>query len=196
MNTRVWAVVVALLLALGVWWVLGAGGSEPAEDGSEASGAGFYALGEATEGLDIGQRAPDLAADDADEVVRGLDGRPITLASFRGRPVWLVFWATWCPPCQAETPDLQRAYEAHKAEGLELIAIDVQETAPIVAEYMETYSLTYTGAVDPTGSIMRSYGVFGLPTHYFIDTEGIIRDRYYGPLSLDQMEERLDSIMG
>ena len=64
-----------------------------------------------------------------------------------------------------------------------------------MADYISTYDLTYTGALDPSGSIMRSYGVFGLPTHYFIDADGIIRDRFYGPMSLDQMEERLASIL-
>lgn len=137
-----------------------------------------------------------MADDGSDEVVRDLEGRPITLASLRGRPVWLVFWATWCPPCQAETPNLQRAYSAHQIDGLELIAIDVHETAEIVSDYMATYELTYIAALDPSGSIMRSYGVFGLPTHYFIDAEGINRDRFYGPMSLDQMEERLASILG
>ncbi len=196
MNAKAGAVIIAVVVALGAWFVVG-GESDRTEEDPEAPGAGFYALGETTEGFDIGQRAPKLAADDgSDEVVRDLEGEPITLASLRGRPVWLVFWATWCPPCQAETPDLQRAYTAHEAEGLELIAIDVQETAEIVADYMETYSLTYTGALDPSGSIMRSYRVFGLPTHYFIDAEGIIRDRFYGPMSLDQMEERLASILG
>lgn len=194
MKVKGGAVVIAALIALGAWFVTGAGTDRTTDDVG-TPGAGFVALGEATEGFDIGQRAPELAADDgSDEVVRDLQGQPITLASLRGRPVWLVFWATWCPPCQAETPDLQRAYLAHEAHGLELIAIDVQETAEIVAEYMSTYDLTYTGALDPTGAIMRSYRVFGLPTHYFIDAEGIIRDRFYGPMSLDQMEERLSSI--
>lgn len=195
MNAKASAVVIAILVALGAWFVIGAD-ADRTQDDTQSPGAGFVALGEATEGIDIGQRAPELAADDgSEEVVRDLEGQPITLASLRGRPVWLVFWATWCPPCQAETPDLQRAYAAHEAEGLELIAIDVQETAEIVTDYMATYDLTYTGALDPSGSIMRSYGVFGLPTHYFIDDEGIIRDRFYGPMSLEQMEERLASIL-
>ena len=197
MNAKAGALVIAVLVALGAWFVIGAGETDRSDDDPATPGDGFYMLGETAEGFDIGQRAPELAPNDgSDEVVRDLEGQPITLASLRGRPVWLVFWATWCPPCQAETPDLQRAHAAHEAEGLELIAIDVQETAEIVADYMATYSLTYTGALDPSGSIMRSYGVFGLPTHYFIDAEGIIRDRFYGPMSLDQMEERLTSILG
>ena len=147
MNAKGAAVVILVLVALVAWFVIGVGTDETMSD-VETPGAGFVALGEATEGFDIGQRAPELAADDAsDEVVRDLEGQPITLASLRGRPVWLVFWATWCPPCQAETPDLQRAYAAHEAEGLELIAIDVQETADIVADYMATYELTYLSLI-------------------------------------------------
>jgi peroxiredoxin len=190
------AILVVTVVALGLWWTQGIGGPV-APDNDPQTSSDFYALGEPTEGVDIGQRAPELVAGpDIDESVRGLDGETITLASLRGRPVWLVFWATWCPPCQAETPDLQRTYEAHVDEGLELIAIDVQEPADVVAEYMDTYGLSYTGALDPSGAIMRAYGVFGLPTHYFIDAKGIIRDRFYGPMSRDEMEQRLAKILG
>jgi cytochrome c biogenesis protein CcmG/thiol:disulfide interchange protein DsbE len=193
------------------WWVVGAphpgdevtSGGVPSTAERVARGeastttGGFFELGEAIEGLDIGQLAPELVGEPgSDAVVTDLDGQPITLASLRGQPVWIVFWATWCPPCQAETPDLQRAYRDHADDGLVLIAIDVQEPAEVVGEYMETYGLTYTAALDPSGAIMRDYGVFGLPTHYFIDREGIIRERVYGPMTRDEMEERLASIVG
>ena len=65
----------------------------------------------------------------------------------------------------------------------------------MVKDYVDRYDLTYTVALDPSAAVMRSYGVFGIPTHYFIDREGRIRDRYYGPLTRDQMEQRLATIL-
>jgi thiol-disulfide isomerase/thioredoxin len=197
-HWRLWVTIgVIVILLAGAWWFVGmtGGPDAPAREPGTAD-EDFYALGEPTEGVDIGQRAPELVGGPGqEEALLGLDGEPITLAALRGRPLWLVFWATWCPPCQSETPDLQRAFEAHASDGLRLIAIDVQEPAEIVADYMATYDLTYTAALDPSGAIMRAYGVFGLPTHYFIDEDGIVRDRVYGPLSFDQMEERLTGIL-
>jgi cytochrome c biogenesis protein CcmG/thiol:disulfide interchange protein DsbE len=166
------------------------------DPGPPAQGAGFYQLGAETEGLQVGQQAPDFVGMNAGEEARltDLDGREIQLADFAGRPVWVVFWATWCPPCQQETPDIREAFEAHRDEGLVVLAIDIQEPTDVVREYAELYDLRYTIGVDTSAAIMATYGVFGLPTHYFIDRHGMIRDRYFGPLTREQMEERISLI--
>jgi len=156
-------------------------------------GASFYRISAETQGLQIGQRAPDFVGKNGDQDVRltDLDGREIRLADFAGRPVWVVFWATWCPPCQQETPDIRAVYEANEADGLVVVAVDVQEDVDTVRRYTQTYGLGYRIGLDTYAAIMRTYGVFGLPTHYFIDRSGVIRDRYFGPLKRDQMEQRV-----
>lgn len=159
-------------------------------------GASFYRVGEQTQGLRIGDLAPELAAADGTNGLTDLAGQPVTLASLKGRPVWVIFWATWCPPCQTETPDIQRTWEAYRSAGLAVVAIDIQEPAEPVADYARTYGLTYTIGLDATASIMKTYAVFGLPTHYFIDREGVVRDRYFGPLTGAQMRERIGPIVG
>jgi len=152
--------------------------------------------------LDVGQAAlqredPHLADEPILEqslvglelFTRELDGRPVRLADLRGRPVWLNFFATWCPPCQYETPVLQQVYEAHAADGLALVGVSVQETVPEdVAAYASTYGLTYTIGFDATSAIFRTYKAYGLPTHYFIDREGVIRAVWRGPLTVAQAE--------
>ena len=159
-------------------------------------GASFYRISAATQGLQLGQRAPDFIGKNGDQDVRltDLDGREIRLADFAGKPVWVVFWATWCPPCQQETPDIRAVYEANRDAGLIVLAVDVQESAETIREYAQRYGLTYTIGVDTYAAIMQTYGVFGLPTHYFIDRQGVIRDRYFGPLKRDQMEQRVELI--
>jgi thiol-disulfide isomerase/thioredoxin len=166
----------------------------PAPPTAPLPGSGFYSIGEETEGLAIGQRPPPLATDEG--AILDLDGDPVDLEAYRGRPVWVVFWASWCPPCQQETPDLQRAFEANEGTGLALIGVNVQEPADVAAGYAETYGLSHRIALDPTAGAFHRWGVFGLPTHYFIGRDGLIRDRWFGPLSLAEMQRRVDLIAG
>ena len=161
-------------------------------------GASFYVIGERTEGLAIGQVAPELSAVRDGQVVTldDLDGNPVSLAALRGRPVWVNLWASWCPPCQVETPVLRDVYAAHKDDGLALIAVSVQEASPDeVRRYADTYGLDYTIAFDGTSEVFRAWRGFGLPTHYFIDAEGIIRAVHYGPLSTADAEGLLTTII-
>ena len=160
-------------------------------------GATFYRLSAETQGLDLGQKAPELVGENGGASVQLMDlvGRPVSLASLKGQPVWINFWATWCPPCQRETPVLRDTFEAHKSEGLVLLAIDVQEPADTVRSYATRYGLTYSIGLDVTGAIFRTYRIFGLPSQYFIDHEGVVRGRYFGPLTRDQAEQQLKAIL-
>jgi peroxiredoxin len=164
----------------------------PSDPGAPVPGASFYRVGEAGTGLAIGDRPPPLAGEGG--AIVDLDGAAADLTALEGRPVWVVFWATWCPPCQQETPDLQRAWDANRDTGLAMIAVNVQESDEVARQYADTYGLTYRIALDPTAGAFRAWGVFGLPTHYFIGRDGTIRDRWFGPLSLDQMQQRIDVI--
>lgn len=159
----------------------------------------FYPVGAPREGPQVGQPAPELegVVDRRTVGLTDLDGRPIRLADLRGRPVWLNFWATWCPPCQAETPTLRDAYERHRAEGLALVAVAVQETTvEDVRAYARSYGLGYTIGFDAESAIFRRYGIFGLPTHFFIDRDGVVRRVILGPVSADQAERYVGEILG
>ena len=160
-------------------------------------GALFYQISAKTQGLDLGQRAPELTGDDSGTPVQlsDLDGQVVTLASLKGHPVWINFWATWCPPCQRETPVLRDAFKTHQGEGLVLLAIDVQEPADSVRQYATKYGLTYRIGLDVTGAIFHVYRIYGLPSQYFIDRNGVIRGRYFGPLTRDQAEQQLQAIL-
>ena len=154
-----------------------------------------YVIGTAEEGLRVGDLAPELeivGPDGAPAPPRDLDGNPVQLADLRGRPVWINFWASWCPPCQAETPTLRDVAEAYAPQGLEVVGISVQEaTEEDVRAYAERYGLPYTVAADLTGDVFRRYRVYGLPTQYFLDADGIIRSIVQGPVTQESAAANL-----
>ena len=164
----------------------------------ESPGSGFYQTGERTTGLALGQLAPELEGevDGETEPLRDLEGDVISLEALRGSPVWLNFFATWCPPCQEETPVLRDTYAAYRDDGLELVAISVQEsTASDVADDAETYSLDYTIGFDATGAVFDAYQGYGLPTHVFIDADGVIAHLRYGPVDRETAAEIIEPLL-
>ena len=188
-------VVVALVLLVALTRPLGSvDGSGPVDPRPTA-----YVLGSPTVGLQPGSLAPELAGARADGTVWSLtdvNGRPIRLADLRGKAVWLNFWASWCPPCQAETPILRDAYERYRARGLELIGISVQETNPAdVADYARRYALGYTIAADLSADVFHLYRVYALPTQVFIGPDGVIQRVVQGPLTAEAAAAAIEAIL-
>jgi cytochrome c biogenesis protein CcmG/thiol:disulfide interchange protein DsbE len=161
-------------------------------------GSSFVAFGLPQVGLQPGDHAPELAGTFGGQpvVLTDLAGRPIRLDSLRGHPVWINFFATWCPPCQSETPTIEEVYEAHRAQGLVVIGVSVQESSIAdVRAYAKTYGLQYTIGFDGTSAVYRAYQIYGLPTQVFIDRQGIVRQVWNGPLSLSQAEQMLAPLL-
>ena len=158
-----------------------------------------YLIGAAIAGLRPGDRAPDFSVtrpDGSTFTLTDLDGRPIRLADLRGKGVWVNFWASWCPPCQAETPILRDTYDAYRERGLELVAISVQESsAADVAAYAQRYGLGYTIAPDLSGDVFHLYRVYALPTQFFIGPDGVIRSVVQGPLDAAGAARHVEAIM-
>ncbi len=173
----------AVLLVLATRPLVGPGPSPAPADPRATQ----YLVGPAAEGLRVGDRAPELeirGPDGAAAPLRDLAGNPVRLADLRGRPVWINFWASWCPPCQAETPILRDLAAAYAPQGLALIGISVQEaTEDDVRAYAERYGLAYTVAADLGGDVFRRYRIYGLPTQLFLDGDGIIRAIVQGPVT-------------
>ena len=136
----------------------------------------------------LGREAPDFS-------LRTLDGKEVQLSDFRGRPVWINFWATWCPPCRAETPDIQEVYENHEKDGLVVLAISIGESPSTVSGYVKRTGTTFTTGVDQTTSIAAQYRIVGIPTHFFIDRDGIVREWRIGSMSKKTMESKVREIM-
>jgi len=145
-----------------------------------------YVIGPAVEGLRVGDVAPEIIVvgpGGGPAPLLDLAGGPVRLADLRGRPVWISFWASWCPPCQDETPVLRDTFDAYRTRGLALVAISVQEsTVDDLRAYAAKYGLHYTVAADLAGDVFREYHVYGLPTQVFLDTSGVIRAIVQGPV--------------
>jgi peroxiredoxin len=145
-----------------------------------------YLVGSPTVGLQLGSIAPELAVHRPDGTrfeLADLDGQPIRLEDLRGKAVWLNFWASWCPPCQAETPVLREVAATYADRGLAVIGIQVQETVEDGRRYAQRYGLPYPIGADVSADIFHLYRVYALPTQFFIDTDGVIRQIVNGPVT-------------
>lgn len=156
----------------------------------------FFIIGSAAPGVQIGQIAPGTSGAPAAPqlVVVDLAGARVTLRDFSGKPLWVIFWKTACQPCEAEAADVAAAYAAHRNDGLVVLGIDVWDTVADVRGYASGHDLAYPIAVDSSTAFKDAYGVWGAPTHYFIGSDGIIRDRYFGPMTAALIEKSLTTI--
>ncbi|MCW5852685.1 MAG: redoxin domain-containing protein [Anaerolineae bacterium] len=123
-----------------------------------------------------------------------LDGQKVRLSDFRGRPVVINFWATWCGPCLAEMPLLKKTYDELKDTGLVLLAVDVQEKPDTVRKFAEKEQLPFTVLLDETGLVATYYRVNAYPTTFFVDPNGVIQSWQRGTLTKTTLDRHLDRI--
>lgn len=109
-----------------------------------------------------------------------LQGRPVSMASFKGKVVLLNFWATWCPSCIAEMPAFQKSYQQLKERGFEVVAISTDRSLGDVRGFLEKRPVTFTVMLDETRKVTKQYKVFSLPTTFLIDRNGIIVEKFFG----------------
>ena len=148
----------------------------------------------AEEGLKEGQVPPDFE-------LPSLDGKKIRLSDYKGKKVILNFWATWCPPCKAEMPHMQRFYETKAgSQNAEIIAVNltyaerVSDKRSKVETFRNEYKLNFPILLDENGDAGNTYRPITIPTTYMIDTNGVIRKKIIGPMD-EEIMERLVSKM-
>jgi peroxiredoxin len=159
-RTHVWVgLALALAIVVGAWLLAGRAGLETIGRG----GINQSLLPK------VGTVAPDFATED-------LLGRTVHLSDFRGQPVWLMFWGSWCPPCRAEFPDIQRAYEQIEPQGIRLVGVSLRESPLDAALFAAQNKTTFLILTDPDEQDTRAaYPINNFPTHIFIDADGVIR---------------------
>ncbi len=139
--------------------------------------------------LRTGAIAPDFELPDVKT------GEPVKLSALRGRPVWINFWATWCPPCKAEMPLIQEKYAKYRDRGLVVVGIDMREDPAEVRAFTSANSFEWTFVVDSDGQVTNRYFMAGIPMHVFIDADGVIQALYVGDLQASSMEQFLGMII-
>jgi thiol-disulfide isomerase/thioredoxin len=112
-----------------------------------------------------------------------LGGAVVRLSEHRGQVILLNLWATWCPPCRAEMPLIQAAYEQYRDDGFVVLALSQGEEAATVAAYVRDAGLTFPVWLDASGAAGRAYQIRALPASIFIGRDGTVRAVYRGPLS-------------
>jgi len=127
--------------------------------------------------------------------VPSLDGSQSSVAAYRGRIVLLNLWATWCPPCRAEMPDLQRFYQRYARSGVTVIGVDQGESGSRASQFARSLGIRYPILLDRSQQYGAVYAAAGLPTTIVIDRAGTIRAAFDGPLSFDQMAAAVSSLL-
>lgn len=165
---------IAILVAGLAWIVLSAGGTQTV---TAAPQEGFL--------------APDFS-------LQSITGETYTLSDLRGQAVVINLWATWCPPCRAEMPALQKMYEEYGDQGLVILAVNstVQDDAAAIAPFASEYGLTFPILLDGAGLATSAYQVRSLPSSYFIDRQGIVRKVIIGgPMSEALLRTRIEDLL-
>jgi len=171
--------VAAILVGVVAWFV-----DKPTDDGVTLVPGGA-AAGSAPRAGDV---PPDFQA-------RAIDGSAVSIAALKGQPTWLTFGASWCPDCRAEATDLQATYAKYKPQGLAVLAIFIQEDKAAVQDYAKRIGFTFPLVADPSSRIADLYRTYGIPLHFFIGRDGVIRDVRIGRLSPDDMERLVQQLV-
>lgn len=145
--------------------------------------SGGFSGGFQTSASTIGRIAPDFS-------LKGIDGGTVKLKSVIGKNkvTILNFWATWCPPCRAEIPEFIEFAKENKSSKVAVVAVNIQEDPNKVKEFAKTNQMNFPVLLDTGGKVAQTYQIYAIPTTFFIDSSGTIREKVEGSLSRSRLE--------
>lgn len=141
-------------------------------------------------GNKIGQQAPDI-------ILKDLQGEEVRLTDYRGRKVFVNFWASWCGPCRREMPELQQFHEEYEEQTAVVLAVNVTTSelnVEQVYDFVAELDLSFPIVLDETGDVSYDYRIAYTPTTYVVDEEGVIRDVRIGELDYELIQQMLDGL--
>ncbi|MFC7370108.1 peroxiredoxin family protein [Fictibacillus iocasae] len=178
-----------LLLALAVWVSdKEAAYNNPARNTQEREFKLSEKSGEV--GLTPGNTAPNFT-------LKNLEGQTVSLKDYRGKKVILNFWATWCPPCREEMPDMQKFYSENQDKDMEILAVNLthaEKDKKAIGEFADQYEVSFPILLDRKGETVNLFKAVSIPTTYFIDSEGTVQKVHIGPVTnhiLQDITERI-----
>ncbi len=136
---------------------------------------------------------PSVGAEAADFSLTTLDGKTIHLSDYKGRPVVLNFWATWCPPCKEEMPLIER-YAQTYGDQLVVLGIDHAESQGVVQDYVDQMGIHFPILLDQDTQVSQRYFVHSFPATFFVDADGVVRAQHLGLLSEDLLVRYLETV--
>jgi peroxiredoxin len=136
----------------------------------------------------MNQAAPDLKLID-------LQGNPVSLRDYGGDVVLINNWATWCPPCQTEMPELQAYYRAHSGQGFVVVAIESADLANAVSDFVQQNGMTFPVWLDLQGAAVETFNNWDLPSSYVIDQKGLLRMGWTGPVTQATLEKYVTPLL-
>ncbi|MDQ0339185.1 peroxiredoxin [Caldalkalibacillus uzonensis] len=136
----------------------------------------------------IGEPAPDF-------VLENLQGEQVRLSDYKGKGVFINFWATNCPPCREEMPYMETQYQQFKDRGVEIMAINIAESRLAASRFAERYGLSFPILLDQDRSVTHRYGVIPIPSSFFVDENGIVVAKVEGMMSEEMIKEKMESIV-
>lgn len=182
--------ILLLLVAIGILFFLVSGCARMTQPPEEIGKAGSQSGGGSAEGSSSSPAipAPEFA-------LNSLDGQEVSLSDLLGKVVVLNFWATWCDPCRAEMPDLERTYQAYKDKNVELVGISVDTDTQLVDSFVKEVGVTYTILLDPSNRVASDYAIRAIPTTYIVDEKGMIVGSQIGQLTESMLKKMLDQVL-
>ena len=143
--------------------------------------------------VDLSASSSGTGASSNDFALEDLAGKTVRLSDYKGKPVMVVFFATWCPPCKMEIPHLKKI---HKRQLVDILAVDIGESQKKVARFVREHDIPYQVLVDERGTVGSKYSVSGIPTTLFINPDGSIHHRFsgYDPSIEKQVERWLEKV--
>ena len=133
-----------------------------------------------------------------DFTLETIEGKTVRLSDYRGQTVLLNLWATWCPPCRAEMPAIQKMHEEYKDQGFIVLALNMtyQDTPSNVEPFIQEYDLTFPVLLEPSGQVAAQYELRSLPSSFFIDKNGIIQEVVIGgPMAEALLRTRIERLL-
>lgn len=200
------AIIFAGFLLLGGALALVLFGADLFQDSADQSNSGQSVLDQVADlsqlegssaGSDIGGGYLEVGDHARNFSLQNLNGTAVSLSDFKGSPVIMNLWATWCAPCRIEMPSLQEAHDKYHPNGLTILALNQGESAAVASSFFhDEMNLSFTALLDENSDVAADYGGLNvLPTTYFIDQEGIITAIHRGPMTLGQIEGYLAEMM-
>lgn len=177
------AIFIVILAGMLVWAVYDYidSGDDNSKSGKNTSSEGYEI------GLEIGNMAPDFQ-------LQNLKGEDVALSDFRGSRVIVNFWATWCPPCRAEMPDMEKL---HQNKDIVILAVNLtvsENSVDEVRKFVDKFELTFPVLLDEQKEVAEDYSIQPIPTSFMIDSNGIIQYKAFGAMNYDLMVQEFEKM--